>query len=179
MVGTVDYVRGLDTHPNRGMDPTVRNAISLIRRTNTRRPPDRISSSDDSDRQADSEGPCHTFPSSSDSPEEQEYYHVVAAEDVPTFKDILAIIIARDKEAESLPPTRGSMGLGGGPNTNRIRSSTRNNFLEAAPNNQDRQGHGNPDKKVRTFDDLKEYIRRRAQDRDRRLGGQEVNDSDK
>ena len=52
-VATIDYVRGLENHPNRGTDPDIQRAISLLRRTNTRRPPDRLSTSDDSDRQAD------------------------------------------------------------------------------------------------------------------------------
>ena len=53
--GTIDYVRGLENHPHRGTDPDIQRALNLIRRTNTRRPPDRLSTSDDSYRQADDE----------------------------------------------------------------------------------------------------------------------------
>ena len=60
-VGTIQYTRGVLNHPNRGTDPDIQRAISLIRRTNTRRPPDRISSSDEAEQQADNEGPCHEF----------------------------------------------------------------------------------------------------------------------
>ena len=34
----IDYVRGLESHPNRGTDPDIQRALKLIRRTNTRRP---------------------------------------------------------------------------------------------------------------------------------------------
>ena len=50
---------------------------------------------------------------------------------------------------------------------------------ESPEQNQNRPGHTNPDKKITTLEDLKEYMRRRAQDRYKRLGGQEGNDSDK
>ena len=53
---------------------------------------------------------------------------------------------------------------------------------KAAPESQeqkrDRPGHGDPDKNITTVEDLKEYMRRRAEDRDRRLGGQGNPDRD-
>ena len=62
--GTIDYVRGLENHPHRGTDPDIQRALHLIRRTNTRRPPDRLSTTDESDGYADDES-FHGFGTSS------------------------------------------------------------------------------------------------------------------
>ena len=73
----------------------------MIRRTNTRRPPDRMSTSDEEDDQADDEGPCHGFSTAtSTEPEDQEQREPehqapdfeIEEEDRPMFNRILAII---------------------------------------------------------------------------------------
>ena len=47
-------------HPNRGTDRAIEDAINAIRTTNTRKPPDKISSSEESDQHADNESSsCH------------------------------------------------------------------------------------------------------------------------
>ena len=71
-VGQVDYIRGLESHPNRGTDPAIRDAIRAIRQTNTRLPPNVISSSEESEHEADidTSGSCHGFSSSSETEDE-------------------------------------------------------------------------------------------------------------
>ena len=47
-------------HPNQGKDRAIEDAINAIRTTNTRKPPDKISSSEESDQHADNESSsCH------------------------------------------------------------------------------------------------------------------------
>ena len=43
-VSGVQYIRGLEEHPNRGTDPDIRKAAELLRITNTQDPPDETSS---------------------------------------------------------------------------------------------------------------------------------------
>ena len=71
--GQIDYVRGLENHPHRGTDPDIQRALNLIRMTNTRRPPDALSTSEDSVEMADDEGPFHGYRTSdmTTSPEEE------------------------------------------------------------------------------------------------------------
>ena len=108
--GTINYVRGLENHPNRGTDPDIQRALKLIRRTNTRRAPDRMSSSDETDRQADDEESFHGFRTSEmTSTSEDE----LTEEDQRELERILGIIQGRiPPEA---PPRR--------------RSSTRDDLL--------------------------------------------------
>ena len=103
-VGTIQYIWGLENHPNRGTDPDIQRAISLVRRTNTRRPPDRMTSSDEDERYADDEEPCHGFESSP--PAEPEDDDELAGEDLPEFDRILAI--ARGLAPPETPPRRRS-----------------------------------------------------------------------
>ena len=76
-------MRGLENHPNRGTDPDMQPAIFLIRRTNIRRPPDRMSSSDDAEHYVDDKGPGHGFDSSP--PTEPEDEAEMEEEDLPKF----------------------------------------------------------------------------------------------
>ena len=116
-VATIDYVRGLENHPNRGTDPDIQRAISLLRRTNTRRPPDRLSTSEDSDRHADDES-FHGFRSSEFSTSSEEDLN---EEDQRELQRILGIIQGRIPP--ELPPSR--------------RSTTRDDVLDADPPSQD------------------------------------------
>ena len=148
-VGTISYIRGLENHPLRGIEPDIQKAIDLLRRTNTRRPPDKLSSSDESERENetedDSSGPCHGFstPTPSESEEEETRAAVeeedpeneederlrnivvpedIAEEDRPQYRRILAII--QGKISPEQPPTR--------------RSTTRDDLLDQ-PDAQDNQ----------------------------------------
>ena len=102
----IQYVRGLESHPNRGTDPGIQRALNLIRRMNTRRPPERVSSSDEAGQQADDEGPvhddegpCHGF---STSPETEQEDEEMDKEDLPEYNRILAI--ARGLAPPETPP---------------------------------------------------------------------------
>ena len=107
--GTIDYVRGLESHPNRGTDPDIQRALNLIRRTNTRRPPDRLSSSEESDRAADDES-FHGFRTSelsSTSEEDMEdWLDNLSLKDRKEHARILAVIQGRTNPRR--PPTRTS-----------------------------------------------------------------------
>ena len=111
-VATIAYIRGLENHPLRGVEPDIQSAINLVRRTNTRRPPDKLSSSDESGRDADTEtdssSSFHGFstPTPTESEEDEDETCAGAQgpdideEDRPEYERILAIIQGR------LPPER-------------------------------------------------------------------------
>ena len=107
----IDYIRGLENHPLRGTKRDIQRAINLIRRMNTRGPPDRMSSSDEDVHLADDEEPCQGF--STSPPTEPEKFEI-AEEDRPEYNRILAIIQGR------LPPERPP----------RRQSSTRDDLLD-------------------------------------------------
>ena len=115
--GTIDYVRGLENHPNRGTDPDIQRALSLLRRTNTRRPPDRLSTSEDSDRHADDES-FHGFRTSEMSSTTEEELN---EEDQRELNRILGIIQGRIPPEQ--PPRR--------------RSTTRDDLLDPRTPTQD------------------------------------------
>ena len=135
-VGTIAYIRGLENHPLRGVEPDIQSALNLIRRTNTRRAPDTLSTSDESTRDADTEtdssGPCHGFstPTTTESEDDDEPEGEAAQQDlhqVPTVMNeedqaehdrILAIIQGRlpPEPRPDTPPRR--------------RSTTRDDLLE-------------------------------------------------
>ena len=110
-VSQIRYVRGLENHPNRGTDPGIQRALHLIKRTNTRRPPDTMSSSDEAGQHADDEGPCHGF---STSPETEPEDYEMNEDDLPEYNQILAV--ARGLAPPEPPPRR--------------RSTTRNDLLD-------------------------------------------------
>ena len=107
--GAIDYVRGLESHPHRGTDPDIQRALNLIKRTNTRRPPDRLSTSDESDRAADDES-FHGFRTSSMSPSTEEeiedWLDNLSLKDRKEHSRILAIIQGRIPPEK--PPRRAS-----------------------------------------------------------------------
>ena len=111
-VSQIQCVRGLENHPYRGTDPGIQRALNLIRRTNTRHPPDKMSSSDEVGKLANDEGPCYGFDSSL--PTEPEEDGELEEEDLPEFKRILAI--TRGLAPPESPPRR--------------RSTTRNHLLD-------------------------------------------------
>ena len=135
-VDTIAYIRGLENHPLRGVEPDIQSALNLIRRTNTRRAPDTLSTSDESSRDADTEtdssGPCHGFSTPTtteseddDEPEEEpsqptlhEVPTVLNEEDQAEHDRILAIIQGRlpSEPRPDTPPRR--------------RSTTRDDLLE-------------------------------------------------
>ena len=142
-VDTIQYIRGLENHPLRGEEPDIQNAIDLVRRTNTRLPPNTVSSSDESGQEADTEdsSSCHGFSTPSGTDEEDEADKEVpgpnidevketdtaqipdiAEEDRPDYERILAIIQGRlpPEPRPDTPPRR--------------RSTTRDDLLdEEAP----------------------------------------------
>ena len=104
-VDTIAYIRGLENHPLRGEEPDIQHAINLIKRTNTRRPPDRLTSSDESEEaddeaneESDGSSSFHGFSTTSsegpeEQPDEQEIRRPeIAEEDVPEYERILRII---------------------------------------------------------------------------------------
>ena len=136
-VATIAYIRGLENHPLRGTNPDIQEALRLLRRTNTRRPPDTLSSSEESatredehETEEDSSGPCHGFstPTTTDSDDQgpeldnqeeaQPQEPDIAEEDRPTYEWILAIIQGAIPAPE--PPEHST----------RRPSSTRDDWLE-------------------------------------------------
>ena len=101
-VGTIAYIRGLENHPLRGELRDIETAIDLVRRTNTRRPPDRMSSSDESGMEADIEpedsgsSSCHGFSTTSTTDSEEGRPRTIRdeipPEDLPEYDRILGII---------------------------------------------------------------------------------------
>ena len=125
--GQIDYVRGLENHPNRGTDPDIQRALYLIKRTNTSRPPDTVSTSEDSEEMADDEGPFHGYGTSdmSTSPEQEpnvsNRWGNYSAEDCQELDRILGVIQGRTPPEQ--PPRR--------------HSTTRDDLLEARTPTQD------------------------------------------
>ena len=151
-VGTIAYIRGLENHPLRGTEPDIQEAINLIRRTNTRRPPDRMMSSDESGGEAEADvesndsGSFHGLSTASSEEAEGETQAEedgnnegaeqgaqgpeIAEEDRDDYEWILAIIQGRIPPPE--PPTR-------------RQSSTRDDLLDedtAAPGTSTRNQAG-------------------------------------
>ena len=125
--GQIDYVRGLENHPHRGTDPDIQRALNLITRTNTRRPPDVVSSSEDSEGMADDEGPFHGYrtsdmsTSTEEQPAETNRWGNYSAADREELDRILGII--QGTITPEQPPRR--------------HSTTRDDTLEAGTPTQD------------------------------------------
>ena len=131
------YIRGLENHPLRGEEPDIQHALDLIKRTNTRRPPDKLTSSDESEgaddeanEESDGSSSFHGFSTpSSEEPEEQQGEQdrrrpEIPEEDIPEYERILGIIQG------TIPPEQPP----------RRPSSTRDDLLDEGPSTSNQTG---------------------------------------